>query len=138
MEWTEAHDVLLCREVRFKEPYTFRKGSNERGKVWSEISTSLNSCTELQFKVTQRAVRDRFTLIQAKYKKTNRADENSSGTSAVITEKDTLIEEITEKEQAAEEGRVQAPDSDQRRAVADRAAGIPPRSQPDAASLLVN
>ena len=55
-----------------------------------------------------------------------------------MTEKDTLIEEIWEKEQAAEEGRVQAPDSDQRRAVADRAAGIPPRSQPDAASLPVN
>lgn len=50
-------------------------------------------------------MRDRFTLIQVKYKARNNKDEKSSGTSIKTTELDDLIEEITEKERAAEEDR---------------------------------
>ena len=34
MEWTTAHDVLLCREIFLQEFYKFKKGSNERGRTW--------------------------------------------------------------------------------------------------------
>ena len=40
MEWTEKHDVVLCREVLVVEPFKFKKGSVEKGKVWTEIAAS--------------------------------------------------------------------------------------------------
>lgn len=50
-------------------------------------------------------MRERFSDIQKEYLKKNRKDERSSGTSIDITEQDQLLEEITEKEKAAEENR---------------------------------
>ena len=61
----------------------------------------------LLFKVSQRDVRERFTLLQNKLKKKNAADERSSGTSATPTETDVLIEEITDKEKDMEESGLQ-------------------------------
>lgn len=52
-----------------------------------------------------RSMRERFGDIQKDYLKKNRTDERSSGTSIDITEQDQLLEEITEKEKAAEENR---------------------------------
>ena len=105
MEWTEKHDVILCREILVTEPFMFKKGSVDKGKVWTEVADSLNSCRELQFKVKQRSVRERFALLQAKYKTKNSKDERSSGTSEEVSELDVLIQEITEKENAADENR---------------------------------
>lgn len=50
-------------------------------------------------------MRERFSDIQKEYLKKNRKDERSSGTLIDITEQDQLLEEITEKEKAAEENR---------------------------------
>lgn len=50
-------------------------------------------------------MRERFDDIQKEYLKKNRTDERSSGTSIDITEQDQILEEITEKEKAAEENR---------------------------------
>lgn len=50
-------------------------------------------------------MRERFGDIQKEYLTKNRTDERSSGTSIDITEQDQLLEEITEKEKAAEENR---------------------------------
>ena len=50
-------------------------------------------------------MRERFGDIQKEYLKKNRTDERSSGTSIDITEQDQLLEEITEKEKAAEGNR---------------------------------
>lgn len=50
-------------------------------------------------------MRERFSDKQKEYLKKNRTDERSSGTSIDITEQDQLLEEITEKEKAAEENR---------------------------------
>ena len=93
MEWTEKRDVVLCREVLVVEPFKFKKGSVEKGKVWTEIAASLNSCRELKFRVTQKSVRERFSLLEAKFKSKNSKDEKISGTSAEITELDVLIEQ---------------------------------------------
>ena len=50
-------------------------------------------------------MRERFGDIQKEYLKKNRTDERISGTSIDITEQDQILEEITEKEKAAEENR---------------------------------
>lgn len=76
MEWSDDHDVMLCREILCKY-----EGSPDRVEVWSEIARSLDSCTELKFNVKQRSVRDGVALLQAQYKETNRKDKTGSGTS---------------------------------------------------------
>ena len=105
MEWTERHDTFLAREVLVSEPYRFKKGSVDKGKAWSAIADRLNSSLDLLFRVSQRSVRERFALIQDKFIKKNNRDERSSGTSIIMTEIDQLIEEVTEKEKAAEDTR---------------------------------
>lgn len=119
MEWKEQHDVLLCREILLTEPYRYKKGSVDKGKAWSSIADTLNCSQEPKFRVMQRSVRERFNLIQTKYKARNNKDEKSSGTSAEITELDELIEEITEKERAAEENK--GSDESMRKLETDRA-----------------
>lgn len=69
MEWTERHDIVLAREILVSEPFKYKKGSIDKGKAWFIIADPLNSCLDLQFKVSQRSVRERFALIQEKYKK---------------------------------------------------------------------
>ena len=105
MEWSDGHDVMLCREILYEDPLQFKKGSPHRGEVWSKIARALNSCTELKFNVNQRSVRERFTLLQVKYKKANRKDEAGSGTSRQVSELDQLLEDITKKEKDSEESR---------------------------------
>ena len=63
MVWSEAHDILLCREAILVEPYAHKPGSRERGNAWNMISSELNGITEVQFNVTKRSVRDRYNLL---------------------------------------------------------------------------
>ena len=88
MEWTERHDIILSREILISEPFTFKKGSVNKGKAWSTIADNLNCSLDLMFKVTQRSVRERFALCQDKYKRKISKDERSSGTSMLMTELD--------------------------------------------------
>ena len=43
---------------------TIQKGSSERGNVWKSIAESLNRMKEIYFKIDDRAVRDRFKVIE--------------------------------------------------------------------------
>ena len=107
------------------EPFQFKKGTVDRGKLWTKIAESLNSCKEIKFKVGMRSVRGRFTDIQKDYLKKSKADECSSGTSNDITELDQLLEEISEKEKVAEENRDS--DKDRKKVEADRAKAVEAR-----------
>lgn len=102
MEWSKQHDVLILREVLVSEPFRFRKGSAEKGKIWTEIADRLNDCREASFKVNQRSVRERCSLLETKFRKKTRDEERASGISVEVSEQDVLLEEILEKEQAAE------------------------------------
>ena len=51
------HDMLLCREILIEEFYKFKKGSNGRERISTQISQNLNSVAAVKFKVNQRAVR---------------------------------------------------------------------------------
>ena len=42
MEWSWQNDVLLCTEIRVREPYKFKKCSNERGKIWTETPPNIH------------------------------------------------------------------------------------------------
>ena len=84
MEWTQDHDLMLLRETAFEDPFQFKKGSPDRGEVWSKIARSLNSSAELKFAVKQRSVRERFALLQAKYKEKMAAGFNTARFQSVI------------------------------------------------------
>ena len=66
MYWTKPHDTLLCREVLALEPYKHKKGSNEAGKIWTDIAQSLRNCQHLKFNVVRTTLyiilRDKFVL----------------------------------------------------------------------------
>ena len=101
MEWTEQKDVMLAREILLCEPFKYRAGSKERGSVWSQIATNLN--THPGFTVSQRAVRDRFGILEKKAKKRKREIENGTGISPEDSELDLALEEIIEKWEAADQ-----------------------------------
>lgn len=102
MEWSESHDLALCGEVLLPEPLKYPKRSKKRGEIWGRIAVNLNSVNSPKFKVSKRSVRDRFTLLQTKYKEKIREEERASGIDCEETQLDAALEEITEKERAAD------------------------------------
>ena len=92
---------MLAREILFCEPFQYRVGSKQRGSVWSQIATTLN--THPGFTVSQRAVRDRYSILEKKAKKRKREIENGTGTSPEDSELDLAVEEIIEKWEAADQ-----------------------------------
>lgn len=67
----------------------YRAGSKERGSVLSQIATNLN--TRSGFTVSQRAVRDRFGILEKKAKKRKREIENGTGISPEDSELDLAL-----------------------------------------------
>ena len=99
MEWTADHDILLLREMIASELFHFKKGSPDCGKIWESIQERLNKLDHLKFTIKEkRGVRDRWNLLQAKFKRIQREELQSSGIDCVLSEKDVLIEQLCEKE----------------------------------------
>lgn len=94
MEWKEEHDVLLCREILVSQPFKFKERTVERGKLWDEIANRLNNCQTLKFRVNKRSVRERFKLIEEKFKRKIQEEEKASGID---------VEPASELEQALED-----------------------------------
>ena len=124
MEWTAEHDVTLGREISLVNPFKNRKRSVERGTAWKQIASNLNASSNMKFAVSQRSVRDHLLLLQKKYRKKMRQEEQASGISPEKTELDELIEEISEIEETAaaehqEAGRIKQDKADQDKTKAD-------------------
>ena len=79
MEWTEAHDVFLCREMLVVNPFQYKRKTTQRAKMWETVADHLERIDAPTFKVTVRSVRDRYTLISKKYKKRMQTEKRASG-----------------------------------------------------------
>ena len=90
--WTTAHDVLLCKEILVQEFYEFKKGSNESGRIWTQISENLNSVTAVKLKLNQRVVRERFDLLLGRFRWQRREEAKASGASPEPTKFGVLLE----------------------------------------------
>ena len=77
MYWTEQHNIILCREVVFENPYIYKKGSLQRSETWKKIVDVLNKCPLSQFNVDHRAIRDHINVLVNKYKRKIRAEERA-------------------------------------------------------------
>ena len=94
----------MLREAVTSEPYNFKPKSSEREKVWESIAAYLNSLKTPEFRVTVRAVRDRYALLISQHKQKQREEEKASGIDVPEpTELDTLLDEIQEGEKSAEQ-----------------------------------
>ena len=99
MEWTEDHDILLLREMIASELCQFKKGSPDRGKIWESIQERLNKLEHPKFTLKEkRGVRDRWNLLQAKFKRMQREELQASGIDCELSGKDSLIEVLCEQE----------------------------------------
>ena len=101
MQWTREPDILLCREVLALEVYKHKKGTNEAGRLSDEFAKNLRGCQTVRFKsnLSQRAVRERFNLIQGRFKENEKSELAASGIS--VPEQDelnVLLEDIAERE----------------------------------------
>ena len=103
MYWSERHDVLLCREILVVNPFTTKKKTVHRGAKWSEVAEALNSVSDPVFKVDQRAVRERYNLLAQKLRRKLREEEKASWIETDMSEVEQLLEDIIEKEDAAEQ-----------------------------------
>ena len=97
MEWSEKHDILLCREVLVLQPFEHPYRSKERGEVWPKIAINLNGLKQPTFKVSKRSVRDRLTLLQSRFKEKIRRGEGAPGIDCEESELDQALEEILTK-----------------------------------------
>lgn len=94
MKWTEVHDIFFLKEIFQFQPWQHKKGSVERGEVWESLACHLGRLSDPKFRVTQRAVRDRYLLLERRYRKKVSEDEKASGTSPEPSKVDTMMEDI--------------------------------------------
>ena len=95
-------NIVYCREIVMVNPFQSKKGSLERGALWTQIASNLNALVSPKFIVMQRSVRDHLVVLQKRYQKKMGKEERESGTSPEKTELDILIEEIFEAEEIGE------------------------------------
>ena len=98
MIWTDEHDECLVREILVVEPYQYKQGTIRRGEAWSQIAEIVNSIDEPKFRVNQRAVRDRYTLLEKTFKRKMREEEKASGVDPPeLTDTELAIQELIDK-----------------------------------------
>ena len=116
MQWKPEHDVIFLREVLASDLHSTRKGSTERGKIWSQIVERLNEASSCKFTIGPKSLADRLKLLMQKYKQKMRIEERASGIDTEMTETDVMLEEICEKEEVAE----QTDESEKKKAKAEK------------------
>ena len=84
--------MLFCREIVVVEPFKHKEKSREKGQAWQDLADHLNEFPV--FTVFARAVRERFKLLQMKFKKKERQEHAASGIAPDISELDILLEKI--------------------------------------------
>ena len=80
-KWTKAHDMFFLKEIFQFQPWQHKKGSVERGEVWGNITCHLGRSSDPVFRVTQHSVRDRYVLLDRRFRKKVSEDNKASGTS---------------------------------------------------------
>ena len=99
MEWSDKHDLVLCREAfmiwnpGYQRPYK----SKERRDVWNQIAVNLSGLDHPKIKVNKRFIR-LPTLLITKHKAKIGQEENATGiTCELETELVQALEEIIDR-----------------------------------------
>ena len=86
-----------------------RKETSDRKRLWETIARNLVKIKSPKFKtsLSERSVRERYMRIAQRYKTKMNEEIKASGISPNQSELDVLLEELTEREEMAEEERFQ-------------------------------
>ena len=102
MEWPDDHDILLWRDTIASKLFQFKKGTPDCGKVYESVQERLNKLDNPKFTIKEkRGIRDRWNLLQAKFKCIQGQEIQASGIDYGLSEKDALMEELCEKEDSS-------------------------------------
>ena len=106
MFWTEEHDVILVREMLANSPFAnTKRGTVQRGRKRSETAEHLLNVETPRFKVDQRSVRERYSLLAKTYRKKIKEEEGASGISTPeLSELDQALEDLIVREDEADRG----------------------------------
>ena len=86
------HDLVLCKEIIFVNPYSAKKRSIQRSALWRKIAENLNSVKDTCFIVEKRSVQDHIAILIQRFKRQQAQELRKSGTTPQHTELDTAIE----------------------------------------------
>ena len=104
MKWTKDHDQQLLQEILAERPFEHPKGPRQIAAIWQKIVDNLNSKTEVYFNLTSiRAVRERYGLLEAKFKKSINNELKQSGINSEPTEFELAMEDIVSQFENQEE-----------------------------------
>ena len=103
MEWTNPHDIALCREIILVNPFKAKKKTIPRAKLWEEVATNVNKMDTIEFNTSQRGVRDRYTRISKKFRARMVEEQRASGISPETSKLDVLLEELIKLEDSCYE-----------------------------------
>ena len=82
-----------------------KRGTVQRGRKWNEIAKHLSNVQTPRFKVDQRSVRERYSLIAKTYRKKIREEERASGINTPeLSELDQALEDLIVREDEADRG----------------------------------
>ena len=104
IEWSYEHDVLFLREMLVRNVFGVKKGSPARGAAWEAIVSQLKEIHSPKFQLKdKKAVRERWNLLRKKFTRKMKDEEKASRITveAELTEKESLIEELVDREDNA-------------------------------------
>ncbi|XP_068743655.1 caldesmon-like [Montipora capricornis] len=120
MSWTPLHDIVLCKEIIFVNPYSAKKKSVQRRALWQKIADNLNSVKDSHFIVDKRAVRDHIGILIQRFKRQEAQELKESGITSERTELDAAVEQIIAMEESADTEMQEAIDENKEKVEADR------------------
>ena len=120
MNWTPLHDLVLCKEIIFVNPYGAKKKSIQRSALWQKIAENLNSVKDPCFIVEKRSVRDHIAILIQRFKRQQAQELRESGKTPQHTEFDTAIEQIIAMEESSETEQQEMNDENRGKVEADR------------------
>ena len=124
MEWSTTNDVLLYREMLAVNPFSAKRKTTQRAKMWETVAKNLEDIDTPKFKVTVRSVRDRYSLLAKKYRKQMQSEKKESGISPEISELDVLLEELIALEDLSACEKENENEEKNRKAEQDRAKAV--------------
>ena len=120
MSWTPLHDIVLCKEIIFVNPYSAKKKSVQRSALWQKIADNLNSVKDPHFIVDKRAVRDHIGILVQRFKRQEAQELKESGITPERTKLDAAVEQIIALEESADTELQETIDENKEKLVADR------------------
>lgn len=102
MEWSEAHYILLCREMLAVKPFQAKREATQRTKICETIVHHLEGIDQPFLRVSVRSIRDRYTPLARKFRKRTQDEIKGSGTSPEMSELEVLLEELVGPEDMSE------------------------------------